>query len=358
MQTTTETSDTHRQAITDLTATLAATAERLVTNITAADPDTVGMATAGAMLAATDRLTAAAVEVLARVSHRGVIADEGLSTGAWLRTFAARTTADERMLTNTAERLADMPGLRARFRDGEISWSAVRGIVLAVRNLTREQRRWVDATLTGDPDRVRRRDADDLVGAAQSLADAARPDLHRDGERRGFEQQYFRWEKAFDGSCRGSFALGAEETAILESAFADMQHAATNHHDTADHGDNDDEHGHHGSDDDGHHDDEHGHHDSRHDGGHGDNGAVTTAARVTVGSRAIGSRTTARGPTPKPCSRCAANASAWTAAPHHHPPDHPCCCSPTSPRSPATPTTASAPPPPNCCRDPPPDPSN
>ena len=232
MQNTTETLNEHRQPTSDLVKQLVALTQRLVAGVYAADPDEVGMATAGAVLAATDRLTAAVVEVLARVSHRGVIADEGLSAGAWLRTFAAGTVADERMLANTVERLRDMPTLRGWFIDGSISWPAVRGIVAAVRNLTREQRRWLDATLAGDEDRVRRLDADDLVGAAQSLADQAREDLHRERERRAFQQEFLRWEKAFDGSCRGSFAFGPEGTAVIEEALAAMQQRIDHNEDT------------------------------------------------------------------------------------------------------------------------------
>ena len=234
MQNTTETADAQQQHANDLVKDLAAVTHRLVAGACAAEPDRVGMATAGAVLAATDRLTAAAAEVLARVSHRGVIADEGLSAGAWLRTFAARTVADEKMLANAVERLRDMPTLRQWFIDGSISWPAVRGIVAAVRNLTREQRRWLDATLAGDEDRVRRLDADDLVGAAQSLADQAREDLHCDRERRAFQQEFLRWEKAFDGSCRGSFAFGPEGTAVIEEALAAMQQRM-NHNNGDDH---------------------------------------------------------------------------------------------------------------------------
>jgi chemotaxis regulatin CheY-phosphate phosphatase CheZ len=82
MQNTAETPDEHRQPTSDLVKELTALTRRLVAGVCAAEPDRVGMATAGAVLAATDRLTAAVVEVLARVSHRGVIADEGLSAGA------------------------------------------------------------------------------------------------------------------------------------------------------------------------------------------------------------------------------------------------------------------------------------
>jgi hypothetical protein len=80
--------DPAQDAITSVLADLAAVADRVVTAVTAADSGQVRMATAGSILASTDRLTAGVVAVLSSVSHRGVIADEGISAEAWLRTFA------------------------------------------------------------------------------------------------------------------------------------------------------------------------------------------------------------------------------------------------------------------------------
>jgi Domain of unknown function (DUF222) len=194
----------------------------------------VRMAVAGAVLSATDRLTAGVVEVLARVSHHGVIADEGLTSGTWLRTFGDRTVADERMLANTAERLADMPHVRAWFLGGELSWPTVRGIVDAVRSLTREQRQWVDATLADDPERFLRLDADDRVWSVADLADQARPDLHREREQRAKEREYLRWQKDFDGGSQGQFALNAENTAILEEAIENIKRQQATKHAAAD----------------------------------------------------------------------------------------------------------------------------
>jgi hypothetical protein len=85
-----------------------------------------------------------------------VIADEGLTVGSWLRGFAGCTIADEKMLDNAANRLADMPVLRRWFANGIVSWSVIRGVVYAVRNLTKAQRRWVDDALADDAQRVRR----------------------------------------------------------------------------------------------------------------------------------------------------------------------------------------------------------
>jgi hypothetical protein len=106
MQTTTA-PQAQQPALDGLLADLTSVTDRLVTAVCATGADQVRMATAGAVLAATDRLTAGVVEVLARVSHRGVIADEGITAGTWLRTFGDRTVADERMLRHAA---AGTPG--------------------------------------------------------------------------------------------------------------------------------------------------------------------------------------------------------------------------------------------------------
>ena len=55
------------------------------------------------------------------------------------------------------------------------------------------------------------------------LADQARPDLHREREQRATEREYMRWQKAFDGSSQGQFALNAENTAALEEAIENIK---------------------------------------------------------------------------------------------------------------------------------------
>lgn len=79
----------------------------------------------------------------------------------------------------------------------------MRGIVAAVRNLTREQRRWVDDTLAADA-RFDRLDAEDRVATVTDLADQARPDLHRDREQRAREREYVRWQKDLMAARRAS----------------------------------------------------------------------------------------------------------------------------------------------------------
>jgi hypothetical protein len=223
--------DTGAADVTTLLARLAQVTDQLATTIpTNCDSDGgagVGMRTAGAILAATDRLTATVITVLGSLSHRGVIADEGITAAAWLRTFAARTAADERMLANTADRLADMPTIRGWFSSGELSWPAVRGIITAVRNLTPQQRRWVDDTIAADPDRVSRLDADDTVAAVTALADRARPDLHRDRERRGVQRDRVYCQDGFDGSSYGSWELSPESAERFRRALFDTHPTTT-----------------------------------------------------------------------------------------------------------------------------------
>jgi hypothetical protein len=65
----------HNIALDGLLVDLAVVTDRLVTALCSAEEGDVRMATTGALLAATDRLTAGVVEVLSKVSHRGVIAE-------------------------------------------------------------------------------------------------------------------------------------------------------------------------------------------------------------------------------------------------------------------------------------------
>jgi hypothetical protein len=209
---------TTQDPVTGLLAELTAVTDQLLAAVS--DAEQARMATAGSALAASDRLMAAVVQMLSRVTHRGVIADEGVSVGAWLRTFAGRTSGDEKMLAACVDRLADMPTVSAWLASGEVSWPVVRSIVLATRNLTREQRRWVDATLAGDADRVRRLDPDRVVAAVDGLVNQARPDLHRDRERRGERDEWLRLQDHLDGGVTGQFQFGPESADQFRRALA------------------------------------------------------------------------------------------------------------------------------------------
>jgi hypothetical protein len=220
---------TTHDPVTGALAELAAVTERVAAAV--ADGGRARMATAGSLLAATDRLTAVVIGVLSRVTHRGVIADEGLSVGAWLRTFAGRTTGDEKMLAACVERLADMPTVAGWLADNTVSWSVVRSIVLATRNLTREQRCWVDTTLAADHERVVRLDADQVVAAVDGLVDQARADLHRDRERRSAQDEWLRMQDGLDGSVTGQFRLGAESAELFRRAIAGIHPTKADHTD-------------------------------------------------------------------------------------------------------------------------------
>lgn len=124
-----------------------------------ADPDVCGGADIAAvadLLRTADRVKAAAVTLLGSVSHRGVLADEGLTPGTYLRIHGGRTAAEERGVCTLAERLTDMPTLARWYRNGTVSDGVVRDICWTVRNLTRQQRAWLDDVLAADPPAPRR----------------------------------------------------------------------------------------------------------------------------------------------------------------------------------------------------------
>ncbi|MBW3605359.1 MAG: HNH endonuclease, partial [Actinobacteria bacterium] len=108
-----------------------------------------------------------------------------------------------------------MPTVSAWFADGSLSWPAVRAIVAATRNLTAEQRAWLDRTLAADAERVRRLDPDRVVTAVDRLVDQARPDLHTNREQRQFRGQRFSVQQRFDGSSHVTGEFDAEATATL-----------------------------------------------------------------------------------------------------------------------------------------------
>jgi hypothetical protein len=187
--------------------------------------DAEAMAAVGAALGAADDLAAAVIALLGQTTHRGVVAEEGVTISTWLRVFGRRTSGDERMLTATVERLQDMPTVRRWFHEGAVSWPAVRGIVAAVRNLTREQRRWVDATFAEHGDALCRLEADRIVSAAERLAEQARPDLHEARERRAFAGRRLAIHPRLDGSSHVSGEFDAESTATLLAGLAAAEDA-------------------------------------------------------------------------------------------------------------------------------------
>lgn len=235
MQNTTEAHD-----LDTLTQSLTRLADHLIdaaATTAAADPDVregAAIRAAGAILTATDRLMAAVVGLLGHTSHRGIIAAEGVTLATWLRVFAGRTIGDEKMLTATVERLVDMPAVAGWFTDGTISWPTVRGIVAATRTLTGAQRRWLDDTLAADRDRLLRLDADQIVAAADRLADQARPDLHADRADRQFHGQRFAVHPRLDGTSHVTGEFDAEATATLLAGLD-----TTTDDDTTDNDDND-----------------------------------------------------------------------------------------------------------------------
>lgn len=190
---------------------------------------TGGLEPLATLLGAVDRIIAAAITLLQRVDRSDVIIGHGITIDAWLRAIARRTGADTGMLLAAADRLADMPAVSAWFTDGTLSWGTVRGIVAATRNLTADQRAWLDATLADQRHRITVLDGDQIAAAVERLADDARPDLHRDRADRAFTNRYLAIQPALDGTARIHGTLDTETAAAALTAFDTTPHLR--HHD-------------------------------------------------------------------------------------------------------------------------------
>ncbi len=178
------------------------------------------------LLGAIDRLLAAVVVVLMRCDRPSVVIAEGLTIESWLRAVARRTGADAGMLIVAAERLADMPATLRAFRDGVLSWGTVRGIVISVRVLTAEQRRWLDGTLAGDRARLRCLDGDAVVAAADRLVEQARPDLRDQRAQRASAGQRLVLQPGMDGSGEAFAAMDSETFTAVQTAIETLTHDA------------------------------------------------------------------------------------------------------------------------------------
>src|SRR5690606_36176321 len=170
-------SGTARDVLADEIAALHTQLDRVLAAVDAtANDDGAGMAAVADLLRGADRCAAAAVGASMTMTHRGVVAAEGLTSDTYLR-MSGRTARETSGHGYLVERLADMPVLYGWYRDGDISTGVVRELSWLTRNLTRAQRAWVDARLADNAEVVRRLDADDLIDAVARLVDRARPDL-------------------------------------------------------------------------------------------------------------------------------------------------------------------------------------
>src|SRR5688572_20089885 len=84
---------------------------------TATNGDGAGMAAVVDLLRGADRCAAAAVGASMTMTHRGVVAAEGLTSDTYLR-MSGRTARETSGHGYLVERLADMPVLYGWYRDG------------------------------------------------------------------------------------------------------------------------------------------------------------------------------------------------------------------------------------------------
>lgn len=176
----------------------------------------------GHLAAVTDLTTATQVAALGHVQDRGAtIARDGLLPDAWLALTCRRSSLDRRTLTVAAEVLPSLPHLRAAFAAGIVSWSEVRVVCLKTVTLSTQDRRHVDQTLAGDPDRLARMGADQLLDLLYQTLDALHPvELERQ-ERREFESQYVAFRPRLDGTGEIHGDLDAPTFADIAGRVAD-----------------------------------------------------------------------------------------------------------------------------------------
>lgn len=171
------------------------------------------------LLATIDRANALAVELTATAQRDGLSErSSGLPLDGLLSLQSRATYGDRRMLINAAEQLQTLPNLRAAFHAGVVGWAEVRTILAEVRRLSAEQRALVDAAFV-DHGRLRRLEADELVGAVQDAVGRLRPDLETKDAQRVIEHRFVWLQPDLHGGGRGYFELDPTGFATVAAAI-------------------------------------------------------------------------------------------------------------------------------------------
>lgn len=179
----------------------------------------------GAALAAArgiDRLVAQLLDSLLLLEEHGIAeATTGVALEQWLAIVGQRTHADRRMLLTACDVLRRLPSLRRAFvSTGDVSWSQVRAVALAVHRLPRHLDDRLDAEVAravrdcvgSDPDALAR-----TVG--QTLASIT-PEPQASSQQVADRAQYLALQPRLDGSggrLWGDF--GPEGFAVLDAAL-------------------------------------------------------------------------------------------------------------------------------------------
>jgi hypothetical protein len=129
-----------------------------------------------------DQLTAAAIATIDRFQHTGEVEDAtGIPLELWLAADGRRTRSDRRMLAAAADLRARLPATFLAFRQGRISWSQLRAVVLACLRLPAVHLAHIDEVVADQVDALSQAEPDALVGiVAQALSVL---EAHKDTER-------------------------------------------------------------------------------------------------------------------------------------------------------------------------------
>jgi len=151
-----------------------------------------------ALLRAADALVARALALLAR--RPGALeAQSGLPAEMALRLVARRTGWDAREIAAAAEALRAMPATLGALEAGDLSWSQVRAVCRATRELRAAERQAVDALVGSRVAALVRAEPERIVSEVEDLAAGLRADLGLRREERAIESSFLSLQPRIGG---------------------------------------------------------------------------------------------------------------------------------------------------------------
>lgn len=168
-----------------------------------------------------DRRYARIVALARRVKAAGTCeALEGLPLEQLLGFVGRRTYTDRRMILSSGELLESMPNVARLFYDDDaLSYSQVRAIVGAVRDLPSDDRRRVDAAIAERFDALAETDPEDVVSLVDCAVAQVLPDALEREEQRAIEGSRLLIQPDLWGGSRWYAELDAELTATAVAAI-------------------------------------------------------------------------------------------------------------------------------------------
>jgi len=179
------------------------------------DPNT-SLAQACEELRAADELIASALSV---IGAHDVEADTGLPAEMLLSLIARRTGSEARFLIDAVATLRAMPFLESAFGRGDVSWSQVRAICVAVRVVDQAGRASVDTLIGSLAASLRDADPDELIRRIDDEVSRIRDDLTLHREDRQLRSNFLAIQGRLDGSASIYGEADAQSTASIVAAL-------------------------------------------------------------------------------------------------------------------------------------------